>query len=83
MPENTIDQRYFSIEEIAKYSGLSKYTIRRFIWNNGLPYHQINRKILIRLDEFDAWMDNSRARRDGDKLELDKVVDDVLKGFGL
>jgi hypothetical protein len=65
------DDRYYDIEGLARYSGLSVRTIRRYIDDpiNPLPTHNLTQagkdrgKTLIHKREFDAWVHSFPAAR--------------------
>lgn len=65
------DDRYYDIEGLARYSGLSVRTIRRYIDDpiNPLPTHNLTQagkdrgKTLIHKREFDAWVHRFPAAR--------------------
>jgi hypothetical protein len=62
--ESPDDDRYFDIEGLARYSGMSVRTIRRYIDDPvcPLPTHNVTQsskdrgKVLIHKREFDAWV---------------------------
>lgn len=65
------DDRYFDIEGLSRYSGLSVRTIRRYIDDaaNPLPTHHVHPsdkargKVLIHKREFDDWVHQFPAAR--------------------
>jgi len=58
------EDRYFDIEGLADYSGLSVRTVRRYMVDpvHPLPHHHVcptgkgRGRVLIRKREFDAWV---------------------------
>jgi hypothetical protein len=58
------DDRFFDIDGLAAYSGLSAATLRRFMGDadNPLPNHHVARaghgrgRVLVSKREFDAWV---------------------------
>ena len=79
------DDRFLSLRQLAAYSGLSVRTLRGLVHRSvmPLPYYQVVGKILIRRSEFDAWMRQFRlaAKRMGDRSELDQMVDQVFSSL--
>jgi excisionase family DNA binding protein len=57
-------ETYLSIEELAKYLGVSEKTIRRWVLNQDIPYHKIMKFIRFRLSEVERWIES------GGKLSL-------------
>jgi excisionase family DNA binding protein len=52
--DKKIEPKYYTVNQLAEYSSLSASTIRRYIRYEGLPHFRMNRRILIRIDEFDS-----------------------------
>ena len=48
--------KYIDLKTLAKESSLSVYTLRKFV-KKGLPHYRIGRKILVKPEDFDQWMD--------------------------
>lgn len=70
---------YLSLAHLAQYSSLSLKTLRRFLSDpvNPLPHLRLLRKILVRRQEFDDWMERFKVLRPG--VDLDALVDGVLQ----
>ena len=51
--------RYWSLAELAAYSGLSVQTLRRHVSAalNPLPHYRVGSRILVRRPDFDAWLE--------------------------
>ena len=80
---NKLQPKYYTVEQLAKYSNLSVPTIRRYIRYEGLPHFRINRRILINLDEFDQWMEQRRQEQIADRSDFDQIVQEVVNDFRL
>lgn len=50
------EQRWYSVEEIEQYLGVSKDTIYAWIANKGMPAHKVGRLWKFKTDEIDAWV---------------------------
>jgi hypothetical protein len=79
----TNGDRYFDIEGLAEYSGLSVRTLRRYMDDpvNPLPNHHVvtstkgRGRVLIAKREFDAWVHAfGPAKRHPAKAALDERV---------
>ena len=70
----SLKDRYFDLRGLAVYSSLGVSTLRDHI-RKGLPCFKIGGKILIRLSEFDKWIDGYRLNNQQD---LNALVDDVM-----
>jgi len=54
---------YLSQQQLAQHTGLCERTIRTYInrADNPLPVYRMGRRVLIRLDEFERWMEAQRT----------------------
>ena len=57
-------ETYLNIEELAKYLGIAEKTIRKWVFNQDIPYRKIHKVIRFRLSEIERWIDG------GGKLPL-------------
>ncbi len=80
---NTIQPKYYTVEQLAKYSNLSVPTIRRYMRYEGLPHFRVDRRILIKINEFDQWMEERRQRQSENQASLDKIVQEIVDDFRL
>jgi hypothetical protein len=71
---------FLSLRALAGYSGLSVRKLRDYLDDpaNPLPCYQVGGKILVRRSEFDFWI---AAYRHRGRRDVDKIVDDVLRGL--
>lgn len=60
--ENKVtSERWLSVEEIAKYLGVSKDTVYAWISKRKLPAHRIGRFWKFKTDEVDGWVRSGGA----------------------
>lgn len=59
-------ERWLSLEEISKYLGVSKDTVRSWIKKNSIPFHKVGRQYKFRVSEVDAWIESGKSA-DADK----------------
>ena len=76
-----ISPRYYTLKQLAKYSSLSVASLRRYIKNEGLPHFKMSKRVLVRVDEFDQWMEQRRKKRETKKEEIDRIVEEVIRDF--
>jgi excisionase family DNA binding protein len=50
------DDRWQSVDEIAKYIGVSKDTIYTWVTQKGMPGHKVGRFWKFKKDEIDSWV---------------------------
>jgi hypothetical protein len=67
--------RLLDLKKLAEHSSLGVPTLRDYLRSGGLPYFKLKGKILVRLSEFDQWLESFRVDT---KRELNNLVDDVL-----
>ena len=71
MNDITFDEpeRWFSLEQIAQYLGVSKDTIRSWIRKNTIPYRKIGRQYKFKMSEVDYWIESGQSAN-ADKKNL-------------
>ena len=62
-----MEDRWLSVEEMAKYLGVSNDTIYRWIGVHNMPAHKMGRLWKFKKDEVDEWVKSGGARRTNDK----------------
>jgi excisionase family DNA binding protein len=69
-----------SVNELARYASLSARTLRSYLHHptHPLPHFRLPGKILIRRDEFDAWIERYRVNGLDAGQDLDRLVDEIL-----
>lgn len=55
------DQRFF-VRELASYLGCSEVTINRYVKDNQIPYHRINRTLYFLKSEIDNHSSSKRTK---------------------
>jgi excisionase family DNA binding protein len=53
--------RWLSVEEIAKYLGVSKESIYRWLESKKMPAHKVGRQWKFKLTEIDSWVKDGGA----------------------
>ena len=56
-----MEERWFSVDEIAAYLGVSRETVYRWIEGRGLPAHRIGKFWKFKPSEIDDWVHTGRA----------------------
>ena len=54
-------ERWYSLDEISKYLGVSKDTIRAWIKKETIPFHKLGRQYKFRISEVDAWIESGES----------------------
>ena len=70
--------RLLDLRGLSKYSSLGVPTLRDYLRSDGLPHFKLKGKILVRISEFDKWLESFRV--DG-KQRLDDIVKDVMESL--
>jgi lambda repressor-like predicted transcriptional regulator len=75
---NLVTAKYLSLTHLSQHSSLSVKTLRYFLNlpHNPLPHYRMARKILVDVDEFDAWLRRFRVIKPG--LDLDKIFNEIM-----
>ena len=53
-------QRWYSLDEIARYLGVSQDTVHRWIRNKEMPAHKVGRLWKFKVIEIDEWVRNQK-----------------------
>ena len=61
-----MSERWLSVDEIAKYLGISKDTVYTWISKRNMPAHKVGRLWKFKTEEIDNWV------RDGGAADKDK-----------
>ena len=60
--KGTMDNRWVSVEEVAKHLGIARDTVYRWIDKRGLPAHQVGRLWKFQLSEVDEWVKSGKGQ---------------------
>lgn len=70
--------RLLDLRGLSQYSSLGVPTLRDYLRSDGLPHFKLKGKILVRVSEFDGWIESFRV--DG-KQKLNNIVNDVMESL--
>lgn len=56
-----IQKKYFSVLEVAKYLGVSKFTIYRLTREQMIPFYSVRDRLVFDLADVDAWMNAQKV----------------------
>ena len=76
----TLKDQYFDLRGLSAYSSLGVPTIREHIKLSGLPAFKVKGKLLVRMSEFDKWIEGYRQNKAQDLDVLVEGVMDELRG---
>lgn len=68
--------RLFDLRGLSAYSTLGVSTLRDHIRRDGLPCFKVSGKILVKLSEFNKWLEHYRLHGGED---INSLVDSVMK----
>jgi len=63
MRDLTMDQRWLSVDEVAAYLGIKRFTVYKWVERLGLPAHKIGRLLKFRKSEIDDWVKTQDTKR--------------------
>ena len=75
MDDSLDTDRLLDLKGLSEYSSLSIPTLRDYIRSGGLPHFKLKGKILVRLSEFDEWLESFRVDKN---QELNELVNGVI-----
>ena len=70
--------RLLDLKGLSAYSSLGVPTLRDYLRSGGLPYFKLKGKVLIRLSEFNRWIESFRVEPG---QALDDLVNDVIESL--
>ncbi len=59
---HTLPRRLCAIAEAARYLAVSTWTVREMVWRGDLPHIRQGRRILLDLQDLEAWVARSKVR---------------------
>jgi hypothetical protein len=71
-----IEPAYMQLRDLSTWSGIGLTRLREAVKSGDLPSFKYGGTFLVRLDEFNQWIEGHRYKPD-----LDKVVDEVVSDF--
>ena len=74
----TLNDTYFDLRALSKYSTFGVSTLRVHIKKNKLPAFRVNGKVLIRKSEFDHWIERYRINT---QRAIQSIADDALNAL--
>jgi excisionase family DNA binding protein len=54
--------RWYSVEEIAEYLGIKRFTVYKWIERKKMPAHKVGSLWKFKREEIDAWVRSGEAR---------------------
>jgi len=61
MKNLNLDNRWLSVDEVAEYLGIKRFTVYKWVKRHRLPAHKIGRLLKFRKSEIDRWVQNQDA----------------------
>jgi AraC-like DNA-binding protein len=76
-----VTRNYLSLEELSQRTSLSVTTLRGYLKHptHPLPHYRLPGKILVRPEEFDAWIQHYRCGAATADPDLDGIVNDIVR----
>ena len=67
MTRAMMEDRWFSVDEIAAYLGIKRDAVYRWIAEKRMPAHRMGRLWKLRREEVDEWVRSGGADETGDQ----------------
>ncbi|MBW1668864.1 MAG: helix-turn-helix domain-containing protein [Deltaproteobacteria bacterium] len=74
----TPEDRYFDLQSLSNYSGVSVSALRDYIRRDNLPCFKLRGKVVVKRSEFDSWIEQFRYHPTED---LDRIADEVIQSL--
>jgi excisionase family DNA binding protein len=62
MKSQTANKRLYDLKEAAVYLGRSVCAVREMLWAGKMPYVKDGRRILVDIQDMNAWIEQSKTR---------------------
>ena len=56
-----VENRWYSVDEIANYLGIKKETLYKWLSEKDMPAHKVGNLWKFRMDEIDEWVTSGEA----------------------
>ena len=70
-----MDERWLSVDEVAEYLGIKRFTVYKWVQRLDLPARKIGRLLRFRKSEIDTWME----QQDINKRTKNQTIERILK----
>lgn len=79
-PGSLTSQQFMTMQEVAAVCRVSQRTVRRWLASGRLPYHQASphSRLLIRPADLDRLL----ARHEAEDVDLDPMINEIMKSMG-
>jgi len=65
---DSISDRWLSVEEVAAYLGVNRGTLYKWITRKSIPAHKVGRLWKFRREEIDEWVKSGRSSSLGSEM---------------
>ena len=57
-----LPKRLYNLKEAAVYLGRSVWAVREMLWAGKIPYIKDGKRIMVDIQDVDAWIDRSKTQ---------------------
>ncbi|MCX7919548.1 MAG: helix-turn-helix domain-containing protein [bacterium] len=77
------EDRYLSLKELSRYSGLSVSSLKRRLREpDGIPHFKTGHRVLVKKSEFDLWIErNCRPKVDPGPERVAQLTADIMRSI--
>jgi len=69
-----MDERWLSVDEVAEYLGIKRFTVYKWVQRSGLPARKIGRLLKFRKPEIDNWVEIQDAKSKNKDLTSERLI---------
>ncbi|HZX10397.1 MAG TPA: helix-turn-helix domain-containing protein [Acidobacteriota bacterium] len=69
-----MDERWLSVDEVAEYLGIKRFTVYKWVKRSGLPARKIGRLLKFKKSEIDTWVETQDAKSRKKDLTSERVI---------
>jgi excisionase family DNA binding protein len=72
--EIVMDERWLSVDDVAEYLGIKRFTVYKWVQRLGLPARKIGRLLKFRKSEIDDWVENHSTTVQSTDLTSERLL---------
>ena len=69
-----MDNRWLSVDDVAEYLGIKRFTVYKWVERLGLPARKIGRLLKFRKSEIDDWMEKQDKKKKKKAMNSERLL---------
>ena len=77
-----MDERWLSVDEVAEYLGIKRFTVYKWVQRLDLPARKIGRLLRFRKSEIDTWMEQQDIKKRTKNQTIERILKLLQQNIG-